>query len=91
MTGPAARLGLRGDPAGRVEARQAAERLQGQYPGAEVRPYRGRDCDGLEAIVGGQRRSGTVAEVEKWLRRQQAPAGEDGPGSPAPSPAGQEG
>ena len=90
MTGPAARLGLRGDPASRIAARQAAERLQGEYPGAEVRPYRGRDCDGLEAIVGGQRRSGTVAEVENWLG-EQAPAGEDGHRSPVPSPAGQEG
>lgn len=87
FTGPAECPGRRGDPAGRVAARLAAELLQGEHPGAEVRPVRLRDCDGLEAIVGAQRMSGTVDEVAEWLG-EQAPAAEASPGA---SLAGQDG
>jgi hypothetical protein len=63
---------LRGDPGSRVAARMAAERLRDQYPWAEVRAARLRDCDGLEAVAGGQRVTGTVEEVEAWLRKEKA-------------------
>lgn len=49
-------------------ARQAAERLERDHPGAEVHPVPLRDGgDGVEAVWGRERVTGHAGEVGEWL------------------------
>lgn len=82
VIGPVPAAAVDAARAARHAARLAAERLEHQYPGAEVRAVPRPDGDGFAAVVGTQCVTGTVAEVTAWVAGH-APATGAVPGASA--------